>query len=148
MRTVSYWTKRSAVRRLLSAGVLAVVCVALLVGCGGVLPDFEPAGAGSAAETEALAAGMDTVGRGELPPEAMETIEFVESGGPFPYAKDGTVFHNYEGLLPQKSDGYYREYTVVTPGSSDRGARRIVAGADGEYYYTDDHYASFRLVVE
>jgi guanyl-specific ribonuclease Sa len=100
--------KHHGIRRcLLAAGVLAVVCVALLVGCGGVLPDFEPAGSGAAGETEALAAGIDTVGRGELPPEAMETIEFVESGGPFPYAKDGTVFHNYEGLLPQKSDGYY-----------------------------------------
>jgi len=141
--------KHHGIRRcLLAAGVLAVVCVALLVGCGGVLPDFEPAGSGAAGETEALAAGIDTVGRGELPPEARETLELVEGGGPFPYAKDGTVFHNYEGLLPQKSDGYYREYTVVTPGSSDRGARRIVAGADGEYYYTDDHYASFRLVVE
>ncbi|TFH36080.1 MAG: ribonuclease N1, partial [Dehalococcoidia bacterium] len=67
---------------------------------------------------------------------------------PFPYAQDGTVFHNYEGLLPKKADGYYHEYTVSTPGSPDRGARRIVAGGSDERYYTDDHYNSFRLVVE
>jgi ribonuclease T1 len=83
-----------------------------------------------------------------LPPEARTTLQLIESGGPFPYSKDGTVFHNYEGVLPEKPDGYYREYTVVTPGASDRGARRVVAGSNGERYYTDDHYNTFQLIVE
>lgn len=84
----------------------------------------------------------------ELPPEARETLQLIHAGGPFPYSKDGTVFQNRERLLPQKSRNYYREYTVVTPGESDRGARRIIAGAEGEFYYTDDHYSSFSWVDE
>lgn len=83
-----------------------------------------------------------------LPPEAIATLQAIEAGGPFPYDRDGTVFQNREGLLPQRPRGYYREYTVETPGSRDRGARRIVAGGDPPevYYYTDDHYRSFRLI--
>lgn len=71
------------------------------------------------------------------------TLALIDSGGPFPYTKDGTVFSNREGRLPKKPSGYYLEYTVETPGSPDRGARRIVAGQDGETYYTSDHYDSF-----
>ena len=70
----------------------------------------------------------------------------IEQGGPFPYDRDGIVFGNREGLLPPRPDGYYHEYTVITPGSADRGARRIIAGQPGEYYYTDDHYDSFKQV--
>jgi ribonuclease T1 len=81
-----------------------------------------------------------------LPPEAQETIARIEAGGPFPYKQDGRVFHNREGLLPQAQRGYYREYTVRTPGARDRGARRIVAGREGEYSYTEDHYRSFRRI--
>jgi guanyl-specific ribonuclease Sa len=83
-----------------------------------------------------------------LPPEAVATLEAIERGGPFPYDRDGSVFQNRERLLPQQPRGYYREYTVVTPGSRDRGARRIVAGGQPPdvYYYTDDHYRSFRRV--
>lgn len=84
----------------------------------------------------------------DLPSEARDTLELIKSGGPYPYEQDGAIFNNYEGLLPRKGTGYYREYTVVTPGSSGRGARRIVAGLYGEYYYTDDHYQSFRLIKE
>ncbi len=69
------------------------------------------------------------------------------AGGPFPYEEDGGVFGNYEGLLPDRERGYYREYTVETPGSDDRGARRIVTGEEGELYWTEDHYASFEQVV-
>jgi ribonuclease T1 len=83
-----------------------------------------------------------------LPVEARETLQRIKSGGPFPYRQDGRVFSNREMLLPKKSQGYYREYTVSTPGSRDRGARRIVAGSSGEYYYTDDHYSSFRRIRE
>jgi ribonuclease T1 len=84
----------------------------------------------------------------QLPPEARQTLAQIKAGGPFPYARDGSVFGNREGLLPQRGRGYYREYTVKTPGAKDRGARRIVAGTSGEYYYTDDHYRSFKRILE
>lgn len=86
----------------------------------------------------------------DLPPEARQTLALIKRGGPFPYRKDGTVFGNRERLLPAKPRGYYREYTVPTPGARDRGARRIVAGGDPphEFYYTDDHYQSFRRILE
>jgi len=71
------------------------------------------------------------------------TLTSIEAGGPFPYVKDGSVFQNRERRLPTQANGYYREYTVETPGSPDRGARRIVAGRDGELFYTSDHYDSF-----
>ena len=85
---------------------------------------------------------------GQLPVEARATLELIKAGGPFPYAQDGRIFNNREGLLPQRSRGYYREYTVRTPGARDRGARRIVAGSVGEYYYTRDHYRSFQKIIE
>jgi ribonuclease T1 len=88
----------------------------------------------------------------DLPQEARDTLALIRKGGPFPYRKDGATFGNFEKRLPLKSRGYYREYTVPTPGARDRGARRIVAGGDvrtsGEYYYTDDHYRSFRRIRE
>ncbi|CAB4946794.1 unannotated protein [freshwater metagenome] len=93
------------------------------------------------------ASGLPLVGLSDLPPEAARTIELIESGGPFPEPeRDGGVFGNREELLPDQPFGYYREYTVPTPGSNDRGARRIVAGSPGEYYWTDDHYSSFSRV--
>lgn len=84
----------------------------------------------------------------QLPAEARQTLALIKAGGPFPYVKDGSVFGNREGLLPKRNRGYYREYTVKTPRARDRGARRIVAGVPGEYYYTDDHYRSFRRIIE
>jgi ribonuclease T1 len=81
-----------------------------------------------------------------LPLEARRTIALIQAGGPFPYPRDGVVFRNAEGLLPQEPSGYYHEYTVPTPGEFDRGPRRIITGADGEFYYTADHYESFRRV--
>ena len=83
-----------------------------------------------------------------LPAEAQQTISVIRAGGPFPYERDGVVFGNRERLLPAKPKGYYREYTVRTPRARDRGARRIVKGAAGELYYTDDHYRSFRRINE
>lgn len=91
--------------------------------------------------------GLATIPFGALPPEAQRTIALIDRGGPFPYDRDGITFGNREGLLPSQANGYYREYTVITPGSADRGARRIIAGRDGQLYYTDDHYESFRRVV-
>jgi ribonuclease T1 len=84
----------------------------------------------------------------DLPREARETLALIKAGGPFPYSRDGAAFANREGLLPKRGRGYYREYTVKTPGAKDRGARRIVAGRSGELYYTDDHYRSFRRIIE
>jgi ribonuclease T1 len=88
----------------------------------------------------------------ELPTPARETYELIRQGGPFRYGKDGAVFGNRERMLPGATRGYYREYTVTTPGSRDRGARRIVCGgpprAPHACYYTADHYASFRQIVE
>lgn len=83
-----------------------------------------------------------------LPIDARATLALIKAGGPFPYPQDGRVFSNREKLLTANRRGYYREYTVRTPGARDRGARRIVAGAAGEYYYTDDHYRSFRRIRE
>lgn len=83
----------------------------------------------------------------QLPAEGIETLELIEQGGPFPYAKDGATFSNREGILPKQPSGFYEEYTVETPGSDDRGARRIVTGDDGSRFYTADHYNSFREVV-
>ena len=84
----------------------------------------------------------------ELPPEARATVRLIREGGPFPFDRDGVVFGNRERLLPVRSRGYYHEYTVVTPGVRQRGARRIIAGREGELYYTDDHYRSFKRVRE
>ena len=91
-----------------------------------------------------------------LPGEARATLALIKAGGPFPYARDGSVFGNREKMLPPHRRGHYREYTVKTPGARDRGARRVVAGAgasgdvrtSGEYYYSDDHYNSFWRIRE
>lgn len=104
------------------------------------------------ARTPQPQAETPVVALAELPPQGRETYRLIRQGGPFPYEKDGTVFHNRERLLPQHPRGFYREYTVRTPGSKDRGARRIVCGGPATTpeacYYTADHYASFRRIVE
>lgn len=96
--------------------------------------------------------GLATITLAQLPPQGRETYSLIRQGGPFPYDKDGTVFGNRERLLPAHKRGYYREYTVRTPGARNRGARRIVCGGKPRTpdacYYTSDHYASFREIVE
>lgn len=88
--------------------------------------------------------GLPVAALSELPAEAARTWELIQDGGPFPYPdRDGSTFQNREGLLPDAARGYYREYTVPTPGSRDRGARRLVTGSEEELYYTGDHYSSF-----
>lgn len=103
-----------------------------------VAPTVPAPAAPAASETDALPAF--------LPPEARQTLQLIMQGGPFAHRQDGGVFGNREGRLPRQPQGYYREYTVDTPGLSHRGARRIVTGGQPprEYYYTDDHYESFR----
>jgi len=96
----------------------------------------------------AVFAFMGDVRVAQLPNEARETLALIRAGGPFPYQRDGVVFSNREGHLPSRKRGYYREYTVKTPGARDRGARRVVAGEGGELYYTEDHYRSFRRIIE
>ena len=84
----------------------------------------------------------------QLPREAKATIALIKKGGPYPYAKDGAIFSNRENLLPKQRRGYYREYTVKTPGERSRGARRIIWGSGGEFYYTADHYNHFLRIRE
>jgi ribonuclease T1 len=95
-----------------------------------------------------IAALAGEISSGNLPPEALQTLVLIKRGGPFAHAQEGKIFGNRESLLPKRNRGYYREYTVSAPGARDRGARRIVAGNAGEYYYTDDHYRSFRRIRE
>ena len=127
--------------RVLRLGVLLLAVLAAY----GWWSGQERAPATTAASHAPADAPRDSQG---LPPEAIDTLKSIERGGPFAYPRDGVVFQNRERRLPDRPRGYYHEYTVRTPGASDRGARRIIAGgAPPEvYYYTDDHYRSFRRV--
>ena len=91
--------------------------------------------------------GLPTVRVADLPAEARQTLALIAAGGPYPHTRDGVVFQNRERLLPRKAGGYYREYTVPTPGEDDRGARRIITGKGGERFWTSDHYSSFSVIV-
>ena len=150
-------TGRQRYRWLLVLAAAAML-VAWLV-AGGGQGDDDPAGdGGSTSSTSSspddttdatdAAGGLPVVRLAALPPEAARTVELIDAGGPFPEPDhDGGTFGNREELLPDQPMGYYREYTVPTPGVADRGARRIVAGDDGEeLYWTDDHYGSFALI--
>ncbi|PRZ31395.1 ribonuclease T1 [Antricoccus suffuscus] len=140
-------------RRKPAAAVLVVVGLVIagfFLVRGGTTSDGPEAQSGvtsSQVATDA-ATGASTVALSALPKEAAQTLKLIKAGGPFPYEKDGSTFGNFEKLLPLKSGGYYHEYTVPTPGESDRGARRIIAGDGGEFYYTGDHYASFQRIEE
>jgi len=114
------------------------------------------AAAPAAARESYVDPGIPSVRAAALPGEARQTLALIKQGGPFPYRKDGSVFGNFERRLPARPRSYYREYTVPPTGSRDRGARRIVAGrgstgdvrTSGEYYFTNDHYRSFRKIRE
>jgi guanyl-specific ribonuclease Sa len=127
--------------------VAAIVAAALWRQPGDTHPSAESAATGALHEspTDLHARGLQTTSD-HLPIEAQTTLDLIATGGPFSYDRDGTVFQNRERRLPDRPRGYYREYTVPTPGERDRGARRIVAGGDPPevYYYTDDHYETFR----
>jgi len=142
------------------AVVLVAVVVVLLVwwwvgqGSGGPFDDAAQQRASATSSVSAAApapkdtSGLPTVQVAELPVQARETLDLIADGGPYPYPRDGVVFQNRERLLPRKAGGYYREYTVPTPGEDDRGARRIIVGKGGERYWTSDHYASFSVIVD
>jgi ribonuclease T1 len=124
---------------------------AIRLGLAALLVSGLGAGTDALARTPDTEAALPPVALASLPPEAQTTYGLIRSGGPFPYEKDGIVFGNRERLLPPKARGHYREYTVKTPGSRNRGARRIVCGGaapkDPEAcYYTADHYSSFRRI--
>lgn len=128
--------------RRIAQGAAALLLAAGVLGAAPLAAREAPAGA--------------AISRAELPREARETLALIQRGGPFPYRKDGTVFQNRERRLPAQPRGYYTEYTVRTPWENDRGPRRIVAGkgatgdpaTSGEYWYTADHYKSFRRIRE
>lgn len=128
----------AASRRWCRLGPLWTLLTALMLGVPALAHSFN-----DTAETR-----IGTIPVAQLPVEARETLRLIRSGGPFQYAKDGAVFGNNEHLLPRRPRGYYREYTVRTPGARDRGARRIISGQAGEAYYTDDHYRSFKRILE
>jgi ribonuclease T1 len=121
--------------------IVALACALLAFPAGAVAREAPP---------------LREVAVAELPQEARDTLVLIRKGGPFPYRKDGATFGNFEKRLPLRARGYYREYTVPTPGARDRGARRIVAGrgatgdarTSDEYYYSDDHYRTFRRIRE
>ena len=134
--------------RLAVIGALLLAPVVIAVSArGGPTPT-----AATTSVTEAIpdaALRLPTVRVSQLPPEGRATLDVIARGGPFPYKQDGSVFSNRERLLPPQSSGYYREYTVKTPGESDRGARRIVTGkTTDERYYTADHYSSFKRIID
>jgi ribonuclease T1 len=124
-------------------GLIALVVLGWLAtgGSTGAPAPASPATSSGGAGVEAGARPLSG-----LPPEAEQTWRLIREGGPFRYERDGRTFGNRERLLPARPDGYYREYTVPTPGEGDRGARRFVTGRGGELFYTADHYRSFTAV--
>ncbi|GAA3197213.1 MULTISPECIES: ribonuclease domain-containing protein [Streptomyces] len=132
--------------RAARTGAAAVILSTLLLG-GTVSATAAHAAQPAAVQAASSVQAVGDICYTDLPAEAHDTLDLIEQGGPYPFEQDGTVFQNREGLLPGQSSGYYHEYTVITPGSDDRGARRIVTGEQyQEDYYTADHYASFDLV--
>ncbi|MEU7555308.1 ribonuclease domain-containing protein [Streptomyces sp. NPDC044571] len=144
---------RSMPRSLLRVLGALFLCVALAgaAGCGS--GDGSSAGSGTAvpsasgASAPGWAKGMATVRADALPQEARNVLALIDKGGPYPYPQDGSVFGNFEKALPPHPRGYYHEFTVRTPGERDRGARRIVTGEGGEFFYTADHYETFKAVL-
>ncbi|MBB2930813.1 ribonuclease T1 [Paraburkholderia silvatlantica] len=130
----------SSLRR---AAAVALVATAALAAVGAQARTSQPEEAGNP---------PGSISVNELPREAVGTLSLIAAGGPFPYEKDGVVFGNFERILPPHRRGYYHEYTVPTPGAHNRGARRIVCGGPrrrtDNCYYSDDHYASFRRIID
>ena len=127
--------------------VLGIILVGFaLVAALGIRVGQSGSGSGASSAVDP-ASGLPTIARSALPREAQATLDLIAAGGPFPYDQDGSTYQNRERLLPSRPAGTYREYTVETPGSPDRGARRIVTASTGEAYWTPDHYASFARIL-
>lgn len=126
--------------------LIALIILLLLLGGGYAARAVQDHRSPSAPPVASASARAGSIGLSQLPAQARQTVALIQRGGPFPYSHDGIVYQNREKELPEEPAGYYHEYTVVTPGSSDRGTRRIVTGRDGSFWYTDDHYASFRRI--
>lgn len=160
-------TRTAAARRKQLAGLIAALIVLALIIGGTLLYNRLTAGnSASVEQTQSQSSNakkstakpssqqannpskLPTLKASALPKEAQQTLALIAKGGPYPYDRDGIKFGNFEGVLPKQRSGYYREYTVKTPGESDRGARRIIVGGKGEKYYTDDHYDSFSFILE
>ncbi|HNI70216.1 MAG TPA: ribonuclease domain-containing protein [Marmoricola sp.] len=132
---------------LITRRITAAIAVLAIALAGGLLVSCATSTAPNRDQVTVRPTDGATISLAQLPAAARRTIALIEAQGPFPYERDGSVFGNYEGHLPSRPRGFYREYTVPTPGDFSRGARRIVAGRDGLLYYTDDHYNSFRRVI-
>lgn len=113
-----------------------------------VLQGCQPEQAKARDETKLPAFHGNVIEYAELPTEAQYTLRAIRQGGPFAYSRDGVVFGNFEHILPDRARGYYHEYTVKTPGVHNRGTRRIITGSRAEYYYTADHYQTFKRIRE
>ncbi|WP_245746680.1 ribonuclease [Paraburkholderia lycopersici] len=130
-------------RRAAAVALVAIVAIVALAAGSGQARTSLPEGAGTS---------VGSISVNELPREAVNTLSLIAAGGPFPYEKDGVVFGNFERILPPHRRGYYHEYTVPTRGAHNRGAKRIVCGGPRKQtdncYYSDDHYASFRRIID
>lgn len=132
--------------RFVALAGAAAVAAALLTGPAASAASSS-ASAPVSVSAAAAASSVGSICYSALPSQAHDTLDLIDEGGPFPYSQDGVVFQNRERLLPVHGAGYYHEYTVITPGSPTRGARRIITGQQWEEdYYTSDHYATFRRV--
>jgi ribonuclease T1 len=138
-------TAMPSLRRQRNSGAMWALVLAATMSVAAFAPSVSHA-------RDAAGLGAD-VTLASLPPQARRTDQLIHSGGPFPYAKDGVVFGNYEKRLPRAPRGYYHEYTVPTPGARNRGARRIICGGNvptepDACFYTEDHYSSFHRIVK
>jgi ribonuclease T1 len=124
--------------------LLALIALVLALAVGYAVKAARSDGPAPRHSATSTVAPSESAPLSSLPKQVTQTLALIEHDGPFPYPRnDGAVFHNNEHVLPNESDGYYREYTVPTPGSTDRGARRVITGKNGELYYTANHYVSF-----
>lgn len=145
---------RTFTKSLTALSVIATIAITAPTTTSYAAPttSYSAPAAGSYAGSPSAVTAIPSCALSSLPSQAADTLRLIHSGGPFPYSQDGVVFQNREGILPAESTGYYHEYTVKTPGSSTRGARRLIGGGspvtDPAYvYYTGDHYASFCKVT-
>ncbi|MCH6163350.1 ribonuclease domain-containing protein [Streptomyces marispadix] len=133
--------------RMARVSALSALSLTLLIGGPAAIAQATADAPKASAPAAAAPADVGKICESKLPKEAHETLDLIDKGGPYPYPQDGTVFDNREGILPDQESGYYHEFTVETPGSPDRGAKRIVTGEEKqEDYYTEDHYESFDKV--